>query len=105
MQRMSHDDMPSLGTCCGCETSESVHTIVMLPYRCKMPGHGWGCVVCHLPSDGASAVLCIGCTTLAEQRGIDAVLRFACRGYPGTDGRAPIEKFQEPFTHDEGVEH
>ena len=98
-------DAPSLGSCCGCETTEAVHTIAMLPYRNKVPGHGWGCVVCHLPSDGAVAVLCDSCADAAHHRGIDAVLRFACRGYAAEDGRAPIEKFQEPFVHDTSVDH
>ena len=102
---MSDDDTPSLGSCCGCGGTEGVRSIYMLPYRNKVPGHGWGCVLCHLPSDGASAVLCDSCATLAQRRGIDAVLRFACRGYPATDGRAAIDKFQEPFAHDASVEH
>jgi hypothetical protein len=97
------DDAPTLGTCCGCETREGVHAIVMLSYRCKVPGHGWGCVICRLPSDGASAVLCGRCAT-EMQSGRD-VIRFACRGYPGEDGRAPIEKFTEPFDHDFSVDH
>lgn len=102
---MSDDDRTPLGTCCGCGGTEAISSIYMLPFRNKVPGHGWGCVVCHLPSDGASAVLCDSCATLAEQRGIEAVLRFACRGYPGTDGRADIAKFTEPFAHDESVDH
>jgi hypothetical protein len=104
-RRMSDDDRTPLGTCCGCGGTEAISSIYMLPFRNKVPGHGWGCVVCHLPSDGASAVLCDSCATLAEQRGIEAVLRFACRGYPGTDGRADIAKFTEPFAHDESIEH
>jgi hypothetical protein len=104
-QPINDDDIPSLGTCCRCGGSETVRNIYMLPYRNKVPGHGWGCVICHLPSDGAVAVLCDGCALQVEQHGIDAVLRYACRGYPATDGRAAIEKFQEPFAHDESVEH
>ncbi|HTI78908.1 MAG TPA: hypothetical protein VL614_00505 [Acetobacteraceae bacterium] len=95
---------PSLGPCCGCERDDgTTHTIVMLGFRNKVPGHGWGCVVCHLPFDGTSAVLCDECTARME-RGED-VIRFACRGYPDTEGRAPIGKFTEPFEHDLTIEH
>jgi hypothetical protein len=38
------------------------------------------------------------------ERGED-VIRFACRGYPDTEGRAPIGKFTEPFEHDLTIEH
>lgn len=102
---MNDDDAPSLGPCCGCErdTAGSVHTIVMLEFRNKVPGHGWGCFVCNLPCDGASAVLCDDCREKLEH-GVE-VIRFGCRGYPGTDGRAPIETFNEPFMHDTTIDH
>jgi hypothetical protein len=35
----------------------------------------------------------------------ETVIRFACRGYPGDDGRAPIGKFTEPFDHDTSIDH
>jgi hypothetical protein len=92
-------DAPSLGSCCGCGR-DGARTIVMLPYRGMVPGHGWGCLICHLPMDGASAVLCDECADTATRLGVDAVLRFACRGYPATDGRAAIGTFTEPFAHD-----
>lgn len=97
------DETVSLGPCCGCEATDRVHTIVFLNLRCKVPGHGWGCVVCHLPADGASAVLCDHCATKMGQG--ETVIRFACRGYPGDDGRAPIGKFTEPFDHDTSIDH
>jgi hypothetical protein len=96
-------EMESLGTCCGCETPIGVRTIVTLSFRNKVPGHGWGCVICHLPTDGASAVLCEACT-VRLQEGED-VIRFACRGWPAVDGRAPIGKFTEPFEHDMSIDH
>jgi hypothetical protein len=97
------DDWESLGLCCGCETARGARNIVMLSFRCKVQGHGWGCLICHLPMDGASAVLCDECAT-KMQAGED-VIRFACRGWPGTDGRAPISKFTEHFDHDRTVDH
>jgi hypothetical protein len=99
------DDLLSLGPCCGCGgDTAGTHNVIMLTVRNKVPGHGWGCVVCHLPPDGAVAVLCGACLDRAA-RGVEDVLRFACRGYPDTDGRAPIGEFTEPFTHDLSVPH
>lgn len=97
-------DDASFGPCCGCERDTAgVRNIVTLPWRNKVPGHGWGCFICHLPADGASAVLCDECTTALK--GGQDVIRFACRGYPGSDGRAPIAKFTEPFEHDQEIDH
>ena len=95
---------PKLGPCCRCETTEGVHAIVMLARRCAVPGHGWGCVVCGLPSDGASAVLCDPC--VVRWQAAPALLTIACRGYPGTDGRSPIAELPPgEFKHDKGVDH
>lgn len=96
-------DDGTLGPCCGCETTAGVNSIVTLHKRCQVPGHGWGCVVCGLHPDGASAVLCDDC--IVRYLGGDDVIRFACRGWPGTDGRAPIGEFTEPFDHDRTVDH
>lgn len=90
--------MTDLGPCCICETTEGVRNIVMLPKKCKVPGHGWGCVVCNLPSDGASAVLCDACLDLYERD--PGALRFACRGYPAIDGRIPIDQLEGYHDHD-----
>jgi hypothetical protein len=100
---MSDDDAPDLGPCCACGRSENVVEIYMLPLRNHVAGHGWGCVICGIPSNGASAVLCGDCGT--KYRRGDMVLRFACRGYPATDGRAPIDTFTEAFEHDMSVDH
>ena len=98
------DDQPSLGPCCGCERDTGLaRNIVMLPFRNKMPGHGWGCFVCGLAPDGAVAVLCDECAERFD-RG-DGGLRFACRGYPGIDGRAPLAEFTGSHTHDLKVPH
>lgn len=50
-------DTPNLGPCCMCEGGPT-HNLIMLNQRGAIPGHGWGCVVCDLPLDGAYAVLC-----------------------------------------------
>lgn len=99
---MSGDDIPSLGPCCICGGGENVHTVIMLAVKGQVPGHGWGCFMCDLPSDGASAVLCVLCTDKWQE---GEPLRFACRGYPAQDGRVPIGELTEPHEHDPDVEH
>jgi hypothetical protein len=84
-------DAPDLGLCCACAIKAATG-ILMLQRRAPTSGKGWGCVVCHLPLDGAVAVLCDDCKP-------DAV-RFVCDGYP-KDGRVPIETLtDEVFDHD-----
>jgi hypothetical protein len=95
---MSEDD-PKLGPCCICETDADVINILMLEHRGLVPGHGWGCLVCDLPNDGAVVVLCEACMG-RYQRG-EAPLRFFCRGYPASDGRAPFSELPpDLFDHD-----
>jgi hypothetical protein len=94
------DDIPKLGPCCICEATDGVRNVLMLPLRGTVKGHGWGCLVCDLPMDGAIAVLCDGCLAIYQSN--ESALRFACRGYPASDGRVPIAELpQEPFDHDE----
>jgi hypothetical protein len=61
-------------------------------------GHGWGCIVCGLPPDGAYAVLCDTC---ADRYAEDpAILTTACAGYP-VEGRVAIADLPPgPFDHD-----
>lgn len=101
---MSDDrDDPDLGSCCICGGADRVHAIVTLELKNQVPGHGWGCFVCRLPMDGASAVLCDDCCTGWQNGQVE--LQWACRGYPATDGRVPIGELTEPHTHDPAVEH
>lgn len=81
-----------LGPCCVCETLIGVRNILMLGQKSPTPGHGWGCVQCGLPADGASAVVCDMC--------LEKPLKFACSGYPGIDGRIPIEELSGEMEHD-----
>ena len=91
----------SLGPCCVCESTVAVRNIVMLHQKAPMPGRGWGCVVCGLPSDGAIAVICDACH---DHCGLDGTVtpafRFACRGYAGVDGRVPIRTLVGRHEHD-----
>lgn len=96
---MTHDDNDfDLGPCCTClEHRIDVRNILMLPLRAPVPGTGWGCVVCHLPADGAVAVLCDACVGEAP--------RYACDGYPKDGGRIPVGLLSGPFDHDPRVDH
>ena len=71
-----------------------VNAILMLPLKAMVEGHGWGCLVCGLASDGAVAVLCDACMQADRQP------TFACCGYPGTEGRVPIAELTRPHDHD-----
>jgi len=83
-----------LGPCCVCGTTDGVRNIVMIDRKSPIPGHGWGCLVCGLPQDGASYVTCDPCF---EQK---LEPNFACRGYPGIDGRIPFGELTGSHRHD-----
>ena len=91
-------ETPDFGACCVCETTEGVRNMILLDKRAQVSGHGWGCFVCGLATDGANAVLCDPC--LERFREDQSVLTMACRGYPASDGRVAIAEL-EPFTHNE----
>ena len=87
----------SLGKCCCCETDTNVRTVLQLQYKTPIEGRGWGCMVCNIRLDGATAVVCDDCYRLMLQD--KAQLKFACRGYPESDGRIPIHRLTIPFDH------
>jgi hypothetical protein len=88
------DETIDLGPCCACsKTGPDVRNILMLQKKCPTPGKGWGCFQCGLPPDGAIAVLCDTCLET------HATLRFACRGFPATDGRIPIGELTGKHKH------
>jgi hypothetical protein len=93
------DDLPDLGPCCICGRSGAVRTLLMLDRRGPRPGHGWGCFVCGLPCDGASAVLCDPCVD--RYRADESALRFVCDGWPA-EGRIAVAELPDgsPFVHD-----
>ena len=91
----------NLGPCCICKCKERVRNIVALDRKAPMPGRGWGCCVCELPSDGACAVLCDRC--LEEYSKGRASLRYVCMGYPGKDGRMLIANLEGKHEHDMGI--
>jgi hypothetical protein len=89
-------DALNLGQCCVCE-GPGATVIVMLEKIAPVEGHGWGCVVCRLPGNGAVAVACESCAAAPD---FPATLRFACRGYSATEGRIPIAELSGEWKHD-----
>ena len=88
-------DQTPLGSCCACgKEGREVRNIIMLDLKAPVPGTGWGCVVCGLPSDGAVAVVCDSCLENHEP------IRYACKGYAGQNVRVPVESLTEKFEHD-----
>ncbi len=84
-----------LGRCCACgQAGGDVHNVICLDKLAPLPGHGWGCVLCDLPFNGAVAVLCDSCLAAERQ------LRWACRGYPNTEGRIRIDRLEGEYRHD-----
>lgn len=95
------EDDSSLGTCCECEKTENVRNIWTLHKKSPLSGRGWGCVVCCLPADGAVAVLCDDCHERLSPS--EENPKFACNGYPGSDGR--IEYSELTGTHEHNFQH
>lgn len=83
-----------LGPCCACgRTGPTVRNLFCLAVKAPIAGRGWGCVQCGLPSDGAVVVLCDDCVSEEVEP------RFACRGYPASDGRIPIADLTGEHVH------
>lgn len=87
-----------LGPCCICTGYRKVRNVLLLDALCPIPGKGWGCLACNLAQNGAIAVVCDSC--LQTYGDPVANLRFACTGFPGTDGRTPIEELEGHWKHD-----
>jgi hypothetical protein len=89
------------GPCCICEGTHDVNVLVLVTKRAPVPGTGWGCVVCHLPQDGAIAVICGKCAEACpDQAEAERRLKFVCHGYVMKLSRAPASEASEPFNHD-----
>ncbi len=96
MSEPAADDGVTLGPCCVCAERPAT-VLVMLDRKAPIPGHGWGCVACNLAMDGAQAVACESC---AASPAFPATLRFACRGFPGSEGRVPVSDLTGAHAHD-----
>ena len=101
------DEFIYLGACCVCfKVGPTVRNLFSIYNECAVVGHGWGCLGCGLPPNGAIAVLCDDCIGPLDEKGRPTLAKipiFACRGWPGTDGREPIEMtYARPeFKHDD----
>jgi hypothetical protein len=82
-----------LGPCCACKRG-GARNLLMLDRKAPVPGTGWGCVICDLPSDGAVAVMCDECLGLVPLE--------VCQGFAMTRARAPFSSLSADwFGHDE----
>lgn len=90
------EESPGLGPCCVCgKEDETVRNLYALDKRAPVPGTGWGCFQCGLPSDGAMAVVCDEC----HEKG--AKLVYVIYGMAGDKGRMlRSELSDEDFKHD-----
>lgn len=86
-----------LGPCCICGNEKDVVVIVPLNKKSPIPGRGWGCFQCNQAPDGAVAVVCRTCEKKLASG--EAELKYACRGYPGVDGRVPISELKGIHEH------
>lgn len=89
------DDLPAedYGPCCACGKPNYPQNFLMLPHKAPIPGTGWGCVVCNLPSDGALAVVCDDC--LHRQSDFKTVIL----GYPNNNGRTSYSSVSSTKFH------
>jgi hypothetical protein len=86
-----------LGSCCACGCyGAQVRNILLIQRLAPVPGTGWGCVVCGLPSDGAIAVVCNDCLRLGRK------INQVVSGYVSEKGRIPVHELREGvFCHRE----
>lgn len=99
------EPLEDVGPCCSCGGLENVRNFIMLDYEAPVKGTGWGCVVCNLPLDGATAVICDGCLEKAwapnGQLGAEDTLHYVIEGRAEEKRRLPIEQLEKiPFGHD-----
>lgn len=96
--RKPRNPKPNFGSCCACGIEDgqgaTIRNIIMLNKKSPIAGKGWGCVQCDLAPDGAIAVVCDECAESKRQ------LVWACRGWPGKDGRIPVEALEGEHEHD-----
>lgn len=95
-------DIP-FGPCCVCGQPGELPNLMMLELRGGEPGKGWGCLLCGLPPDGATAAICRRCIPDDWQPGAPrpgGEVRYACVGYVTDPRRVPIVELVEPWRHD-----
>lgn len=87
----------NLGVCSACQRSadETALHVHPLPYRCAVPGRGWGCALCGTPCDGAFAVFCPACCRAGRAPVV------VPRGDPTVDGVMLYADLHQRYEHDE----
>lgn len=87
-----------VGSCCMCLKSESptVRNFITVEKLAPVPGTGWGCAVCRLPSDGAVAVVCDECLPKLQA---GEELKEVILGFPAYRERFPYTKLEGNFKH------
>ena len=92
-----------LGPCCICqETNPTVRNLITLPYRDPNDDSptGWGCLLCNLPPNGTTAVICDNCMAKHGNKDLKSQLKHVIHGYPALHGRKPFQPdLLEPFDH------
>lgn len=95
--------VPDLGPCCCCGRTQdgTVRNFLMLPFEAPAGHCGWGCVVCHLPMRGATAIVCDDCTAKYGSEDLIDRLKFIHGGaYAAQKIRVPLAGFERfPFGH------
>ena len=83
--------------CCACGEMKAIcRTLATLNMKAPIPGTGWSCFVCHLPADGAIAVICDDC-----ENDPDVQIQWAVVGFVGTsDKRILISELSGTHAHD-----
>lgn len=109
-QRCGHSDQepeiiedppgPDLGVCAECGSTEEVYNIIFLKFELpeEFHGKGWGCLMCGLPANGASTVVCNKCFELIRDRKKEITKYKA--GYPTENNIRDIGELSKAFDHD-----
>jgi hypothetical protein len=82
--------------CCG-QTGPLVRNFMLRDFEAPVPGTGWGCAICDLPSNGAISVLCDACSRPPVCNPI------ACFNGPPRNAErvAVVPMARVPFGHDQ----
>lgn len=89
-----------LGACCACgKEGETVRNVMMLEKKAPVPGTGWGCVLCHLPNDGAVAIVCDDCVEHSRET------LYAINGFAKNKLRILITALTGKHEHNMEVPH
>ncbi len=96
---MTHEDeefdWKNVGPCCSCGRDNlEVRNVVMIEQKNPGGKDGWGCLQCHLPMEGAVALICDECAELGRP------IKFAVDGEIKNKKRIPVESLGAEHKHD-----